>query len=70
MSDKDHDWIVTRFIDLNQQIKDETGIDLLQKSPQALATLCLADVLSGVDASLTGIASSISYSDFSCRGGD
>ena len=70
MSDKDHDWIVTRFIDLNQQIKDETGIDLLQKSPQALATLCLADVLLGVDASLTGIASSISYSDFSCRGGD
>ncbi len=70
MSDKDHDWIVTRFIDLNQQIKDETGIDLLQKSPQALAMLCLADVLSGVDASLTGMASTIGYSGSSCCRGD
>jgi hypothetical protein len=67
---KDRDWIVTRFVDLNQQIKEDTGIDLLQKSPQALATLCLADVLSGVDSSLTGIASSIGYSGSSCCRGD
>lgn len=70
MSDKDHDWIVNRFIDLNQQIKDETGIDLLQKSPQALAMLCLADVLSGVGASLESMQETIGYADFSCHGGD
>ncbi|MCP5245949.1 MAG: hypothetical protein H6937_08365 [Burkholderiales bacterium] len=70
MSDKDHDWIVNRFIDLNQQIKDETGIDLLQKSPQALAMLCLADVLSDVPNGISEIASSIGYLDASCHGGD
>lgn len=70
MSDKDHDWIVTRFIDLNQQIKDETGIDLLQKSPQALATLCHADVLSSVSESLDRIENAIGYSGSSCCRGD
>ncbi len=70
MSDKNHDWIVSRFIDLNQQIKEETGIDLLQKSPQALAILCLADVLSGVEASLDSMQSTIGYTDFSRRGRD
>lgn len=66
MSDKEHDWIVTRFIDLNQQIKDETGIDLLQKSPQALAMLCLADVLTGVSEGLDRIENTIGYSGSSC----
>lgn len=70
MSNKDYDWIVSRFIDLNQQIKDETGIDLLQKSPQALAIVCLADVLRDVPNSISEVASSIGYLDTSCHGGD
>ncbi|GJL73965.1 hypothetical protein [Nitrosomonas sp.] len=69
MSDKNHDWIVARFVDLNEQIKAETGIDLLQKSPQALAMLCIADVLSDVGMNIKSAADTVSYSDFSRHDG-
>ena len=70
MGNENYDWIVGRLVDLNQQIKEETGIDLLQKSPQALATICLADAISDVPNNIKAVAVSIGYLDLSCHGGD
>ena len=52
--------IVDIAIDLNNQFKEETGIDLLQKSPQSLASLCKAESNLEVSRSLDKISDSIS----------
>lgn len=68
MSDSSgRDWVVIRLLDLNEQIKAETGIDLLTKSPQSLAIICMADIIANAG---VAISDSIGYSNYSCRGGD
>lgn len=67
MSDDKTDWIVNRLVDLNEQIKVETGIDLLTKSPQSLAIICMADIIADAGAA---VSDSIGYSNSPCRGGD
>ncbi len=38
--------VVENFIKIRRRIKEESGVDLLEKSPEALALLCVA---AGID---------------------
>ncbi len=64
--------IFDRMIDINDEIKSETGIDLLVKSPQALALLCIAEAMNNLNYKADSIAyalSDVSSSIYSLQGG-